>query len=170
MALRRAVAAEPAIEIRAGLRVSGLLADDHNGARRVDGVMLDGAEPVRGDIVVDALGRYRAPPGWARAPVSRPSAARSTTAVTSSCARASTTSDAPILNPRGDLGYMGFNTFRGDNRTYAVILLVPAADRGLRILREESAFRPRAPRSPRLMPCAHLTTDGRSPTSCRWAA
>ena len=29
--------------------------------------------------------------------------------------------DAPILNPRGDLGYMGFNTFRGDRRTFAVI-------------------------------------------------
>src|SRR5215208_4697946 len=53
-ALRRAVAAEPAIEIRARVRVTGLLAEDHNGARRVGGVTLDGAEPVRADIVVDA--------------------------------------------------------------------------------------------------------------------
>jgi 2-polyprenyl-6-methoxyphenol hydroxylase-like FAD-dependent oxidoreductase len=45
------------------------------------------------------------------------------------------------LNPRGDLGYMGFNTFRGDNRTFAVILLVPAADRALRALRHEPAWR-----------------------------
>lgn len=28
-------------------------------------------------------------------------------------------------NPRSDLDYLGFNTFRGDNRTYAVIVLVP---------------------------------------------
>jgi 2-polyprenyl-6-methoxyphenol hydroxylase-like FAD-dependent oxidoreductase len=48
--------------------------------------------------------------------------------------------DAPLLNPRGDLGYMGFNTFRGDNRTFAVILLAPAADRALRALRHESMW------------------------------
>jgi 2-polyprenyl-6-methoxyphenol hydroxylase-like FAD-dependent oxidoreductase len=35
---------------------------------------------------------------------------------------------------------MGFNTFRGDNRTYAVILLAPGADRGLRALRDERAW------------------------------
>src|SRR5215218_1629647 len=67
-ALRRAVAAEPAIEIRAGVRVTGLLAEDHNGVRRGRGVTLDAGEPVVGDVVVDALGRYRSPPGWARAP------------------------------------------------------------------------------------------------------
>jgi 2-polyprenyl-6-methoxyphenol hydroxylase-like FAD-dependent oxidoreductase len=35
---------------------------------------------------------------------------------------------------------MGFNTFRGDNRTFAVILLAPAADRELRALRHEAAW------------------------------
>jgi hypothetical protein len=35
---------------------------------------------------------------------------------------------------------MGFNTFRGDNRTYAVILLVPNHDRELRALRDERAW------------------------------
>jgi 2-polyprenyl-6-methoxyphenol hydroxylase-like FAD-dependent oxidoreductase len=35
---------------------------------------------------------------------------------------------------------MGFNTFRGDNRTFAVILLVPGHDRALRVLRDESAW------------------------------
>ena len=35
---------------------------------------------------------------------------------------------------------MGFNTFRGDNRTFAVILLAPAADRELRVLRHEQAW------------------------------
>ena len=76
----------------------------------------------------------------------------------------------PPLNPRGDLGYMGFNTFRGDNRTFAVILLVPARDRELRALRDERAW---------MAACAAITpldtmtspgTGGRSPTSCRWAA
>ena len=35
---------------------------------------------------------------------------------------------------------MGFNTFRGDNRTFAVILLAPAADHELRVLRHEQAW------------------------------
>jgi hypothetical protein len=35
---------------------------------------------------------------------------------------------------------MGFNTFRGDSRTYAVILLVPNHDRELRLLRDERAW------------------------------
>jgi 2-polyprenyl-6-methoxyphenol hydroxylase-like FAD-dependent oxidoreductase len=35
---------------------------------------------------------------------------------------------------------MGFNTFRGDNRTFAVIVLAPGADHELRILRHESAW------------------------------
>ena len=36
---------------------------------------------------------------------------------------------------------MAFNTFRGDSRTFAVILLAPAADRELRVLRHEPAWR-----------------------------
>ena len=35
---------------------------------------------------------------------------------------------------------MGFNVFRGDNRTFAVILLAPAADRELRALRHRAAW------------------------------
>jgi 2-polyprenyl-6-methoxyphenol hydroxylase-like FAD-dependent oxidoreductase len=35
---------------------------------------------------------------------------------------------------------MGFNTFRGDNRTFAVIVLAPAADRALRVLRDEATW------------------------------
>jgi 2-polyprenyl-6-methoxyphenol hydroxylase-like FAD-dependent oxidoreductase len=91
--------------------------------------------------VVDALGRYRCPPGWPRA---------GSEAVDSGAiyycryfvlADGVDHMDAPILNPRGDLGYMGFNTFRGDNRTFAVILLVPAADRDLKGLRHDAAWR-----------------------------
>src|SRR5919202_1716029 len=65
-ALRRAAAAEPAVEIRAGVRVTGLLTNE-NGVPRALGVAVDDGDPVRGDLVVDALGRYRCPPGWPRA-------------------------------------------------------------------------------------------------------
>jgi 2-polyprenyl-6-methoxyphenol hydroxylase-like FAD-dependent oxidoreductase len=138
-ALRRAAAAEPAVEIRAGVRVTGLLTTE-NGAPRAVGVAVDEGDPVRGDVVVDALGRYRCPPGWPRA-----AGEPTDSGAIYYCRYFELTEgvehlDAPILNPRGDLGYMGFNTFRGDNRTFAVIVLAPAADHELRVLRHEHAW------------------------------
>ena len=139
-ALRRAAAAQDGVELLPGVQVGGLLTSE-NGATRATGVQTADGEEVRGDIVVDALGRYRCPPGWPR-PASQP--------VDSGAiyycryfelADGVEHMDAPILNPRGDLGYMGFNTFRGDNRTFAVILLAPAADRDLRVLRHDEAWR-----------------------------
>jgi 2-polyprenyl-6-methoxyphenol hydroxylase-like FAD-dependent oxidoreductase len=141
-ALRLAAAKEPAIELHPAARIAGLALED-GGVPRAIGVSLEGSETLRGDVIVDALGRYRAPEGWRR--------------------RAETQADCGALyycryfelrdgddhldggmqnphNPRGDLGYLGFNTFRGDNRTYAVILLVPNHDRELRTLRDERAW------------------------------
>jgi 2-polyprenyl-6-methoxyphenol hydroxylase-like FAD-dependent oxidoreductase len=139
-ALRRAVAAEPAVELRAGVRVTGLLMSE-NGRSRAAGVAVDEGGPVRGDVVVDALGRYRCPVGWARAGGEPTDSGAIYYCRYFELAHGVEHLDAPILNPRGDLGYMGFNTFRGDNRTFAVILLAPAADRELRVLRHEPAWR-----------------------------
>src|SRR4051794_1277527 len=65
-ALRRAAAAEPDVDILGGVRVAGLLASG-NGVPRAQGVAVHGGDPVRGDVVIDALGRYRTPTGWQRA-------------------------------------------------------------------------------------------------------
>jgi 2-polyprenyl-6-methoxyphenol hydroxylase-like FAD-dependent oxidoreductase len=138
-ALRRAAAAEPAIEIRAGVQVAGLLTSE-NGASRAVGVAVDGGDPVRGDLVVDALGRYRCPSGWPRADSDPTDSGAIYYCRYFELAEGVEHLDAPLLNPRGDLGYMAFNTFRGDNRTFAVILLVPAADHELRVLRHEPAW------------------------------
>jgi 2-polyprenyl-6-methoxyphenol hydroxylase-like FAD-dependent oxidoreductase len=138
-ALRRAVDEEPAVEVRAGSTMTGLLASG-NGAPRAAGVTADDGVAVRGDLVVDALGRYRCPPGWAR-PAGQPTDSGAVYYCRYfALADGVEHLDAPILNPRGDLGYMGFNTFRGDNRTFAVILLVPAADHDLRALRHEHVW------------------------------
>jgi 2-polyprenyl-6-methoxyphenol hydroxylase-like FAD-dependent oxidoreductase len=139
-ALWRAAAVEPAVEIRAGGRVTGLLRSE-NGAPRAAGVALDDGAPVRGDVVVDALGRYRCPSGWPRAGGEPTDSGAIYYCRYFELGEGVEHLDVPILNPRGDLGYMGFNTFRGDNRTFAVILLVPAADRELRVLRHEQAWR-----------------------------
>jgi 2-polyprenyl-6-methoxyphenol hydroxylase-like FAD-dependent oxidoreductase len=139
-ALRRAAAAEPAVEIRVGVQVTGLLISD-DAAPRAVGVAVDDGDPVRGDVVVDALGRYRCPHGWPRAAGEPTDSGAIYYCRYFELADGVEHLDAPVLNPRGDLGYMGFNTFRGDNRTFAVILLVPAADRALRALRHEPAWR-----------------------------
>ena len=138
-ALRRAAAAEPAVELRPGVRVTGLLTGA-NGARRATGVAVGDGDPVRGDVVVDALGRYRSPPGWARAVGDPTDSGAVYFCRYFELAPGAEHLDVPVLNPRGDLGYMGFNTFRGDNRTFAVILLTPAADPDLRVLRHEAAW------------------------------
>src|SRR6476646_3907877 len=62
-ALRRAAVAEPGVEVRAGAQVSELLVEDG----RAVGVGIENGEAVRGEVVVDALGRYRTPAGWPRA-------------------------------------------------------------------------------------------------------
>jgi 2-polyprenyl-6-methoxyphenol hydroxylase-like FAD-dependent oxidoreductase len=137
-ALRRAVAAEPGIELRSPADVAGLVLSEDGATAR--GVGLAGGEVVAGDVVIDALGRYRPPTGWPR-----PAARSHHTGVlyyTRYFALADGVEhlDGPLLGPRGDLGYMGFNTFRGDNRTFAVIVLSPATDRELRALRDERSF------------------------------
>jgi 2-polyprenyl-6-methoxyphenol hydroxylase-like FAD-dependent oxidoreductase len=138
-ALRRAAAAEPGVELRSGTRVTGLLTNE-NGTSRATGVMVDDGDPVRGDLVVDALGRYRCPPGWPRAHGEPIDSGAIYSCRYFALAPGVEHLDAPVLNPRGDLGYMGFNTFRGDNRTFAVILLAPGADRDLRALRHDRAW------------------------------
>ena len=137
-ALRRAAAAEAGVEIRAGVEVAGLLRS-RDDVRALGVVLADGAE-VRGDIVVDALGRYRCPAEWPRASGSPHDSGAVYYCRYFELAEGADHLDWPLLNPRGDLGYMGFNTFRGDNRTYAVILLVPGGDRQLRVLRDNAAW------------------------------
>ena len=137
-ALRRAVMQEEGVELRGGAEAAHLLRSG-DGRRALGLALADGSE-VRGEVVVDALGRYRCPVGWPRADAQP----RDSGAVYYSryfeLVDGAEHLDWPLLNPRGDLGYMGFNTFRGDRRTYAVIVLVPAADRTLRILKDEAAW------------------------------
>lgn len=49
-------------------------------------------------------------------------------------------SDAWLVSPRGDLGYAGFFTFIGDNRTFGVVLAIPTFDAELKVLQHEPAF------------------------------
>jgi len=133
-ALRRAAAAEPGVQLVSGRQVTHLVPG-------ASGFHLDDGEEVCADVVVDALGRYRCPPGWPRA------RAEPTECGSIYYCRyfelvpgAEHLAGPWLLNPRGDLGYMGFNTFRGDNRTFAVIFIVPTADHELRVLKDNRAW------------------------------
>jgi 2-polyprenyl-6-methoxyphenol hydroxylase-like FAD-dependent oxidoreductase len=135
-ALRRAAAAQDGVTVRSGVRVVGLESTDG----RATGVALEGGEILRGEVVVDALGRYRPPAGWPRTDAQPTDSGGVYYCRYFELADGAEHLPAPLLNPRGDLGYMGFNTFRGDNRTYAIVLATPSADRALRILRHDDAF------------------------------
>jgi flavin-dependent dehydrogenase len=138
-ALRRAAAHEPGIELRPGVRVAGLAVE----GSRATGVGLEGGETVRGDMVADALGRYRVPDGWRRR-----TERQAECGALYYCRYFELRDGVDYLDPglsspvgpRGDLGYMGFNSFRGDNRTFSVILLTPNHDHELRALRHESGW------------------------------
>jgi 2-polyprenyl-6-methoxyphenol hydroxylase-like FAD-dependent oxidoreductase len=133
-ALRRAAAAEPGVTLVPGRHISCL-------APGASGFHLDNGEEISAHVVVDALGRYRCPPGWPRA---RAEATECDSIYYCRYFRlvpgAEHLAGPWLLNPRGDLGYMGFNTFRGDNRTFAVIFIVPTADRELRVLKDNRAW------------------------------
>ncbi len=151
--LRRAVEAEPTVDVRAGCRVTGLAL---SGGRppHVAGAVLASGELVAADLVVDASGRSSHTAAWLAAVGLGPVAER-----TSSCGLIyysrhfqlrDGVPDPPyasvLAGPRGDLGYLAYAVFVGDNRTFCLCIMPPPWDRSLRSLRH----------------CP-------SPQSCRWA-
>jgi 2-polyprenyl-6-methoxyphenol hydroxylase-like FAD-dependent oxidoreductase len=138
-ALRRAVLAEPRIEVRAPAKVERIVVD----GVRVVGVRVDGT-PLYGDLVVDAHGR-RSPSGWLMG-------ADASTTEQSDCSvvyysryyRQRPGFDLPdgpwFLSPRGDLGYLAYASFPGDNRTFAAVLAVPPADARWKVLADPRAY------------------------------
>jgi 2-polyprenyl-6-methoxyphenol hydroxylase-like FAD-dependent oxidoreductase len=151
-ALRRAVRDEPGIEVRAGVRVTGLSIE----RGRVAAVAVDGAD-VTGDLVVDALGRRSPAAEWLqRAGMALPDGANSDCGVIyySRYYRQRPGFDLPdgpwFLSPRGDLGYMAYASFPGDNGTFAAVLAVPTGVPQWRVLRDARAFETAVARIPAL--------------------
>jgi 2-polyprenyl-6-methoxyphenol hydroxylase-like FAD-dependent oxidoreductase len=141
-ALRQAAAAEPGVTIRAGSRVDGLLID----ARRVVGVCVDGA-PIDADLVVDALGRRTPTPDWLAALDINTEAPESSDCGVIyysryyRCRPGFCPPDGPwYLSPRGDLGYLAYASFPGDNGTFAALLAVPTGVPEWKVLHGAIAF------------------------------
>jgi 2-polyprenyl-6-methoxyphenol hydroxylase-like FAD-dependent oxidoreductase len=124
-ALRQAITAEPAIEVRGSTVIAG--SDDIPAA----------------DIVVDAMGRRTPSPRWfpdADAP------STSDCGVVYLCRyyrqrEGFELPDGPwLVSPRGDLGYLAYATFPGDNGTFAALLAIPSGVAEWRGLANEERF------------------------------
>jgi 2-polyprenyl-6-methoxyphenol hydroxylase-like FAD-dependent oxidoreductase len=146
-ALRRAVQAEPGIDVRVGCRVTGLALSGGHPAH-VQGAVLAGGETVAADLVVDASGRGSRTMAWvADAGLGTVVERGSGCGLIYYCRhfqRRDGVPDPPyasvLAGPRGDLGFVAYAIFVGDNRSFAVIFMAPPWDRAFRALRHPDAF------------------------------
>lgn len=144
-ALLQAVLKEPNIQVCGGVRIVGILGQRVT-VPQVSGIRTDQGDVV-GDLVIDALGRTSPSPSWLEA-----LGAATPQIESSPCGliyysryfqlepSAKFPTDAWLISPRGDLGYAGFFTFIGDNRTFGVVLAIPTFDPELKVLQHKPAF------------------------------
>lgn len=141
--LRRAVAAEPGVRWQGGAGVTGLVADGTD----VRGLQLDDGTTAAADLVVVAGGSHSPVLDWidalggSVAPVAEERDAG--IIYLSRFYRLRVGEELPLLTKDGaggDLGYIAFAGFYGDNRTFSVTLGVPTGDRQLMALRDEGAW------------------------------
>jgi len=148
--LRNAVTAQPNVAWRGGVGVVGLVAepgDDAAGSPTVRGLRLDDGTTVTADLVVVGGGRNSPVLDWIAAlggPV-QPVEEQSDAGIIylSRFYRLRDGQELPLLTKDGaggDLGYIAFAGFYGDNRTFSITFGVPSGDRELMALRDADAW------------------------------
>ena len=178
--LRRAALDEPNVTIRTGVAATGLLTSNPNfgadlapddsstpnfgGVPTVTGVRLDDGTELVADLVVAANGRRSAVAEWlAEIGAREVTETAEDTGIVYASRFYRLLPDAD-LPPRtgpigGDLGYVKYGTFVGDNRTFSVTLAVPTGDDELRRrLADPAAFDAAA----RSLPATAPWLDGRA--------
>lgn len=152
-ALRRAVLAQAGIEVLSGVAARGI----RLAAGSVTAVNVDG-RAIAADLVIDAMGRRSPVRSWLEQQgVALPPLQRGECGVIyySRYYRVrpgNTLPDGPwVLGPRGDLGYMSFTTFPGDNGTFAVVFGVPTGVPELKSMMHERVFQAAVESIPLLM-------------------
>lgn len=158
--LRRAVTAEPTVTWRGGVGVAGLIADGTD----IRGVRLEDGTNIAADLVVAAGGRNATVLDWITelGGVAQPIEELTEAGIVylSRFYRLRDGQELPVLSKTGaggDLGYLAFAGFYGDNRTFSITFGVPTVDRELMALRDEAAWEA-AIRT--LTPLEPWTTDG----------
>ena len=163
-ALRRAVDAEPNVEVKPGSRVVGLVAARAGDACfRVTGARTAEGREIEAGLVVDGLGRTSPVTSWLVALGARASLERR-----SECGllyysrhfRFRPDVEMPAVptllrGPRGEIGYLAFSVFVEDNRTFALEVMIPPWERDLRVLRFEEAYMAAALLMPSLVRWVH---------------
>jgi 2-polyprenyl-6-methoxyphenol hydroxylase-like FAD-dependent oxidoreductase len=144
--LRKAVEAEHGVTWRSGVGVAGLIADAGE-IPAVRGIRLDDGTTVEADLVVVGGGRHSPVLDWiaelggAVQPLEEQSEAG--IIYLSRFYRLREGQELPLLTKDGaggDLGYVAFAGFYGDNRTFSITFGVPTGDRELMALRDEAAW------------------------------
>lgn len=141
-ALRRTLDNCRDVTVHSGARADGLLVEH----RRVVGARLDGTE-TRADVVVDAMGRRTPVATWlAEGGIDSEPAELSDCGVIyySRYYRCRPGFEPPdgrfFLSPRGDLGYLAFASFPGDNGTFAAMFAAPSGVPEWKALHDAEAF------------------------------
>jgi 2-polyprenyl-6-methoxyphenol hydroxylase-like FAD-dependent oxidoreductase len=137
--LRRAALAEGRVELRTGVAVDGLLHDPVSTPPRINGVRLDNGERIGCDLVVVATGRRSGLPQWLRDIGCDPGTEVEDDTGIVYFSRFYRLGEGQEFPPRtgpigGDLGYLKYAVFVGDNRTFSVTLATPTEDDELRRL------------------------------------
>jgi 2-polyprenyl-6-methoxyphenol hydroxylase-like FAD-dependent oxidoreductase len=130
---------EPHVAVRRGVDVAGLVAGTSvtPGVPHVVGVRTAGAEELRADLVVDAMGRRSRAPQWlaalgARAPYEE-QADSGFTYYSRYFAGTEPQRVGPVFMP---IGTMSLLTLPGDNGTWSVTIVTSAGDVALKALRQ----------------------------------
>jgi 2-polyprenyl-6-methoxyphenol hydroxylase-like FAD-dependent oxidoreductase len=145
--LLNAVSQQPRVTFLAD-DISGLCVTNRPEIPHVSGVELSSGRSLEADLVVDATGRNSPVSSWLST-----AGVRAWTEQSYDCGllyysrhyqlhdRASTLPYASILGgPRGDLGYLAFAVFLGDNATFCLCVMPPAWGKQWRQLRQPGAF------------------------------
>jgi 2-polyprenyl-6-methoxyphenol hydroxylase-like FAD-dependent oxidoreductase len=135
--LRRAVLGTEGVEVRTGVAVSGLCGDRTAAVPHVDGVVLDDGTLLGADLVVAANGRRSTVPDWlAEIGVTMPDEEVEDTGIVYASrffelepGEAYPGTDRLV---GGDLTYLKFGVFWGDNDTFSLTLAIDADDTVLR--------------------------------------
>jgi 2-polyprenyl-6-methoxyphenol hydroxylase-like FAD-dependent oxidoreductase len=142
--LRHAVAAIDGVGWESGAGVTSLVADRSGAVPRVTGVRLDDGREIGADLVIDASGR--------RSPILRwldDIGASAPSEEIHECgilyfsrfyAFRDGAEPPPPAVANGDLGYLKFGIFRGDNRTFSLTMASYTDDRPMRALSSAEAF------------------------------
>lgn len=144
-ALRRWVAAQPGLELRAGVAVKELIADDWPGVPRVRGVVLDDGTTIAADLVVAATGRHGAAVQWladiGAGPVEQEEADAGL-AYYSRYYRVAPGAEMPFQygRPTFECGSLVVFTFPADQGTFTLCCTPLADDAAMRPLKDIDAF------------------------------